>query len=448
MNRARRVLFGSLVCVACSEPDAGALDGSIGDAASADAGEDAAVPPSDQWRALASTDDRLVFTQLELAGNARGDNALFWLLGAEVTLAYFTAAAGVWDGVKLRIAPELQELRVSLPALKVLSDGTAIAVWQEAIPFEPAAKLSATFRRNGLWTAPTEVASLDYAADGRVTDLVLVANDAGHVAVGVRTDVTELAIFTLSFGEWSRFDVPYAQGAPRMTLDDAGVLSVLYAARGPSIGEVSYDFATELWSDERVVVETPNERHLCASSSDDCYHVARGGAGPAVALVWDPMGVAAEGSLRAFHASEADWIEAAAPLSANASSVFLLGDARGDALALYRAEGELKSRRFRASSLSWEGEESGGDLAPSAVMMNRAGEALAVGVAPEALHVRAHNFGGGWSEPEPLADQICDVQETEATVSDDAVMLAQFCLTAAGSFPMFVRVRRIAFGDL
>ncbi len=420
--------------------------------------------PASQWQRLdtGSTEQNASFFQrLRVASNARGDAAAIWEeYPSRLRLSVYTAATDSWDAVKTfqQTSSFLQDARV-----RVLPDGTVIAVWLET-PISGAAQRWRFVKSNASgWDAPTDILTLD--SDVQLTfNLDLLVNEAGRIAFAwqvervtapgyrrsyVSTQVSSTGWLTEKLGDDEA-------GPPKITLDHAGTITALYGSRtnnnSATFSVFSKRYTSNGWATP-VAVLTTNNRYSCANSSSPCYAVSTGQNGKTVALLWDAVGTfSGQGTVtsRVWDELSQTWLVIADPIAINTNLPLLRSDANGHAIAVYQTAngsntGLLTSRRFDASTDTWTAERTREGVFAKEAQMNSSGEVFLYGEVSTPQTIS--NLGADWSTVISYDDiSACGLARATTIALDDNGfgLIAQLCETPSVGIPMFVRAKRFS----
>jgi hypothetical protein len=425
---------------------------------------DAGTPPSGAWQ-VASTEqggaDPATIQRLRVATNARGDAALLWeLYPDKLKGTTYSAATGIWSPV---VTLERAGWTLGLPAVQVLEDGTALAVWREFDRAGTTLRLGTARARGGVWGAPEVLATLSGSVQADISPPQLLADGRGRAAVSwqqlrVGSGASQGFVATSTGGRWRVEQAGLDYESPvRIALDGTGAVHALYAGRiapnAPSNSLIHrrYSFADDTWHAPTVVVDTPT-LYPCSNDSVACYALAATRTGEVVVLGWDAVGsFSGQGTLRAYVRSVAgDTWSAGEVLGTDTTPPIVQGYGSGvravyGTLDAARAP-QLESRRWTRAG-GWAAPERLAGFVARALAVSDDGDAVAVGTTQGVTPASTLSTVNAWSAPELYEDLSACVGRDTVGVLDDvgSLLVAQICLSPGGNFPFFVRARRSVY---
>jgi hypothetical protein len=425
---------------------------------------DAGAVPSGAWQ-VASTEqggaDPATIQRLRVATNARGDAALLWeLYPDKLKATTYSAATGLWSPV---VTLERAGWTLGLPAVQVLEDGTALAVWREFDRAGTTLRLGTARIRGGVWAPPEVLATLSGSVQADISPPQLLADARGRAAVTwqqlrVGSGASQGFVATSTGGRWRVEQAGLDYDSPvRVALDATGTVHALYAGRispnAPSNSLIHrrYTFADDTWHAPTVVVDTPT-LYPCSNDSVACYALAATRAGEVVVLGWDAIGsFSGQGTLRAFVRDVAgDTWSAGEVLATDTTVPIVSGDGRGVRVSYGTVDAaraaQLESRRWTRAG-GWAAPERLAGFVARAMAVGAGGDAVAVGTTRGLTPASTLSTGNGWSTPELYEDLDACVGRDTVGVLDDvgSLLMAQICSSPGDNFPLFVRARRSVY---
>jgi hypothetical protein len=349
--------------------------------------------------------------------------------------------------------------------VKVLGDGSVVLAWLEILKSGEAMKLRTATALNGQWSAPSDISALDANVSVGISPPEFVADDLGNVAIAWRSTIrgpqsfSQAFVATRSAGTWQVKQLgALGVGPPKLALDKAGVLHVLYSGALPAttapyyVLAARYDFVAKTWSDP---VPLKDDAYLydCRPSLP-CYGVSAGNAGSAVAVVWAGNGSSGtQGAITAsvYNGASQQWantgvnivgLTGSAPQTVTdglGNSTFVYSTVSSDAKLL------MQSRKFTSLTSMWAAAESLPLFNMEETKVNGTGELLVVGSTQGLVPGSTSNVGAGWSQPRLVDDfKQCTSRQIAGALDDQGVaLLGQICSTGGG-FPMFIRSARFS----